>query len=340
MLITLQILRALAAWLVVGHHTVQIYFGLNNKNLMSQFFSEWGDIGVDLFFIVSGFVIYLTASRKNCGFMDFMKNRIARIAPAYWMVTLITSVVIIAFPQLQKLNTFSLEHLIASLLFIPVKHPNGIGHYPIVTVGWTLNFEMMFYLIFGLTRELKTSLRMPALAAGIVGIFFMLPSTGLISEFYNNNIAFEFLAGVGLGSLWLNKKFNPNLKKSLTFSALSLVFLIVFKDAERIFKFGIPSFFIVLAFLNAEGKIKHCDLLSRLGELSYSTYLFHCLVLYFGSYLANYYQLSFSLTIGMSMVFIYLISILSHSAFELRVTKWLRKDFNVPVLLRTFLLKS
>lgn len=340
MLNTLQILRALAAWLVVGHHTVQIFFGLNSSTILSKFFSEWGDIGVDLFFIVSGFVIFLTASRKDCGFFPFMKNRIARIVPAYWIITLITAVVIIAFPQLQKSNTFTIQHLVASLLFIPLDHPNGIGHYPLVTVGWTLNFEMMFYLIFALTREVRPSLRMPALIGGIIGVFFLLPSMGIISNFYNNNIALEFLAGVGLGALWLNNKLSLSLKNGLVYLSLSVLFLVIFKDAERIFKFGLPSFFIVLAFLTTEGKIKYPSFLSQLGDLSYSTYLAHCLILYFGSYMANYYHLSLVLTIGTSVMFIYLVSVLSHRTLELRITKWLRKDFNIPILLKSILLKS
>jgi len=76
MLKSIQLLRAISAWMVVFYHTQQIYFGFGESGLISVFFSRYGAMGVDIFFVISGFVIYISTINKNISPLQFMANRI------------------------------------------------------------------------------------------------------------------------------------------------------------------------------------------------------------------------------------------------------------------------
>src|SRR5690606_18760316 len=84
MLYSLQALRALAAWVVVCHHFMQIFFDFHATDPIGQFLSDRGAVGVDIFFVISGLVIYLSSRDKNIAPQRFLLNRVLRIVPAYW----------------------------------------------------------------------------------------------------------------------------------------------------------------------------------------------------------------------------------------------------------------
>lgn len=128
---SLQILRALAATSVVYLHIgCEPWFG---------------GFGVDIFFVLSGFVMcYITDSGESG--KEFFLRRIARIVPLYWALTLITFVIAWLKPTLFNSTTADLGNLFKSLLFIPYVKENG-SISPIIPVGWTLNYEVYFYLL-------------------------------------------------------------------------------------------------------------------------------------------------------------------------------------------------
>lgn len=321
MLNSIQILRALAAWLVVGHHVMQIFYNFNSGNFLTHFFSKWGGMGVDIFFVVSGFVIFISSDRKQKSRVDFIRNRLVRIVPAYWASTMITLLFVLLLPGLaQEMRfIFSGAHILSSFLFVPWIHPGGFGYFPVVTMGWTLNFEMMFYLIFALALGFSKQRRIAIVALGILLVFFVLPSVGVISPFYNNNIALEFFAGVGVGSFWSKGKVIPSLKKGIFFFASAIALMILLQDAEGVFRCGVPSVCIVLGALYVEKSIKKSVVLSKLGDLSYSTYLFHGIVLYLAVYSKQYIQMPDALLIALSCGLILLVSYLSYHFLELQV---------------------
>ncbi|WP_165786357.1 acyltransferase [Methylomonas sp. Kb3] len=100
-------------------------------------FFEYGRFGVDLFFLISGFVIALSAEGRS--FSGFLASRVARIVPTYWLAIILTSAVILIF-QYQPL---SLRQLFANLAFLQ----RPLGESFIDGVYWTIAIEFRFYLL-------------------------------------------------------------------------------------------------------------------------------------------------------------------------------------------------
>jgi len=125
----LQYLRAYAALLVVFFHAA--------VNAQSGFIV--GEAGVDIFFVLSGFLMWRITNEQTAA-LAFLRNRIRRIVPVYWIASLL--VFVLAELGLTSRIVADLGHLLASLFFIPYKGPGGV--YPILIVGWTLNYEMFF----------------------------------------------------------------------------------------------------------------------------------------------------------------------------------------------------
>ena len=143
MLISVQALRALAAWFVVGHHFVQLFFNFEVDAPLAYLFADKGGIGVDVFFVISGLVIFLATADKPLTPWRFMLMRVARIAPAYWFYTLLMALLVAAVPSFIPEVQLEAGHILLSMLFVPAQNPAGYGVYPLLDVGWTLNFEML-----------------------------------------------------------------------------------------------------------------------------------------------------------------------------------------------------
>lgn len=87
---SLQILRGIAAWMVVYHHVMQFYFSFHADSAIGHFFAKYGNFGVDIFFVLSGFVMYFSARNKNQSGVEFLVNRAFRVMPVYWFYTAAT----------------------------------------------------------------------------------------------------------------------------------------------------------------------------------------------------------------------------------------------------------
>lgn len=75
MLVSVQALRAFAAWLVVFHHFMQVFFNFEADNLAGHLLSTRGQMGVDIFFVISGFVIYITTADRSIKTLRFLWRR-------------------------------------------------------------------------------------------------------------------------------------------------------------------------------------------------------------------------------------------------------------------------
>lgn len=201
MLYSLQALRAFAAWVVVCHHFMQIFFDFHATGPIGQLLTDRGAIGVDIFFVISGLVIYLSTRDKSIEPRQFLLNRVMRIVPAYWFYTALMAMLLLAFSQWMPHQEFAWHHLFLSLLFIPAENPGGYGLYPTLNVGWTLNFEMFFYLLFGLAFLVRQRHHLLLVSAALLLVSEVLGRVGVLSHFYNNDIIYEFLLGIGLGVL-------------------------------------------------------------------------------------------------------------------------------------------
>ena len=107
----------------------------------------FGGAGVDIFFVISGFIMVYTTMDREITPWSFMADRIARIVPAYWAATLGVFFLALVAPSLLQTSHMQWGELFKSLVFVPFRKANGLVQ-PVLFVGWTLNYEMFFYLMF------------------------------------------------------------------------------------------------------------------------------------------------------------------------------------------------
>lgn len=280
MLISVQALRALAAWVVVGHHFTQVFFNFEVDNPLAYLFADKGGIGVDVFFVISGLVIFLATADKALTPWHFMLMRVARIAPAYWFYTLVMALLLVTVPSMFPETHLVPSHVLLSLLFIPAQNPGGFGVYPLVDVGWTLNFEMLFYLLFAFALLVRVSYRLWVAAALLYLVCYVItPATDLASGFYQNDIVVEFLMGIVIGMLYRRGfcRARPWLPLLGIVAASAAIYHGV--DLPRALEWGVPSAVLVISFVALEPWFHGSRLLKLLGDCSYSVYLLHTMVL-------------------------------------------------------------
>jgi exopolysaccharide production protein ExoZ len=292
MLISVQALRALAAWVVVCHHFMQIFFDFHASGPIGEFFGTRGAVGVDIFFVISGLVIFLSTQDTQMPAGRFMLNRIIRIVPAYWFYTAVMGLLLVFAAPLLPHQVISWQNFLLSLVFIPSENPGGYGLYPTLNVGWTLNYEMLFYLLFSTVFLFKQRHRPLIVAAALFAVCEVLARSGLISRFYGNDIVYEFLLGIGIGILYRKGWIKEGVWLPCLGVAAALVAIYHLGPEERLLNWGLPSALIVMSCIAMEPVFRGNHLLKVLGDCSYSVYLLHVLVLYAGWLASQHYQLN------------------------------------------------
>lgn len=283
MLLNVQALRGLAALLVVFVHleTLARLGGLPGGATV------FGNSGVDVFFVISGLIMVVTTSGRRQTPQGFLRNRITRIAPLYWAITLAVFAIALAAPSLLQTTTADPVQLAKSLAFIPYQRADGAMH-PVVFVGWTLNYEMAFYVIFAAGLLLPGRLAGLALsicvllAAALAGQ--VLQPTNPVLAFYTAPMILEFGAGMALGVLFVRDRL-PKSRRAGWIAApvgiLSLILMLLgptlWPQFDRAVMFGVPAVVIVACGLIAErtGLVLGQGWIQTLGAASYSIYLTH-----------------------------------------------------------------
>jgi exopolysaccharide production protein ExoZ len=145
-LIAIQYLRAVAAASVVLFHASTALF--ERKGALIHF--QVGTYGVDMFFVISGFIMAYTARTASVSPRDFVVRRAIRIVPVYFLLTTLTYVLALALPERFSTASGDIPTYVTSIFFIP--HFNPLLHYiqPLLGQGWTLNAEIFFYLLFAI----------------------------------------------------------------------------------------------------------------------------------------------------------------------------------------------
>lgn len=296
MLVQLQYLRAIAALMVVYFHAILQLAKVNPAIDATSFI--YGETGVDIFFVLSGFVMWLTTSGRNMTPVDFARKRVKRIVPLYWLATLFSAAVALVAPSLLKSTAFDLPHLMASLLFIPWINPvDPTMIVPVIVPGWTLNYEMFFYFVFALLLPIREDYRLPALFgafAAILIVCHLLPET-TATKFYGQPIILEFLAGVALGWLYGQKLLLPQ-RWAWVLLAVGFAFLFINEDLvrpeDRYYGWGIPAVFIVYSAISIDfSKLPFVRWLNYLGDASYEIYITHAFTLAFLRIIANHFPI-------------------------------------------------
>lgn len=289
MLISVQALRALAAWTVVCHHFMQIFFDFKARGPIGQLFIDKGAVGVDIFFVISGLVIFLSTEGKSLPPGRFLLYRLFRIVPAYWMYTALMALLVVFAQPVLPDQTVDWSHFLLSLLFIPTQNPGGYGIYPTLNVGWTLNYEMLFYVLFAWALLFRLQWRLLIVAALLFAVCQAWTGYGWISEFYRSSIVYEFLLGIAIGMLYRRGLIKPGLYLPLLGIGVALLIIYHLPPQPRFFAWGLPSAVLVMACMALERFFESRRLLKVLGDCSYSVYLMHVLVLSAGGFIAQRY---------------------------------------------------
>jgi len=283
MLLNVQALRGLAAFLVVFVHLERVATLAGLQAGVTIF----GNSGVDIFFVISGLIMVVTTSglRRQTP-QGFLRNRLTRIAPLYWAITLAVFALALAAPRLLQSTTADPAELLESLAFIPYARADGQMH-PVVFVGWTLNYEMAFYVIFALGLMLPRRLAGLALAIAILAAaaaFGQIARPEGVLGFYCAPMILEFGAGMLLGALFVRDLLPKSRGWGWAAAAVAPVALAVmlagpwlWPQFDRAVMFGAPALVLVAAGLVAEraGLTLSQGWIQTAGAASYSVYLTH-----------------------------------------------------------------
>jgi exopolysaccharide production protein ExoZ len=276
-ILSLQYLRAVAALLVVFHHVRNPGNGLFDP--IGHW--KWGQSGVDMFFLISGFIMYSVAREERP--VRFLQRRIIRIVPLYWIATFFLYFQIsIGFPG----TVPSIDRLVRSLLFIPqYSAQNSAEIWPFLVPGWTLQYEMFFYLIFAIGLAFKRLLPI-ALCIGGGAIILGQIELGLhgnaLFVTYTSPIITEFFQGMLIALVHRRRSF-ANYWFLLP-TGIALLIAVGNLDAPRLLIWGLPSSLILIGCLAIEdaGRMPSFQVFKLLGDASYSIYLSHAFVLQIG----------------------------------------------------------
>jgi len=336
-IILLDLLRFFAALSVVlFHYTFAGYMSNNTIMFDIQYIGsifQYGSMGVELFFMVSGFVILLSSENKPI--LYFVTSRITRLYPAYWVGVTLTAIVIAIYGG-EKFSVTTYQYLVNLTMINEMFHVQNIDG-----VYWTLFVEIRFYLLIFLLmlfRQMKY-LKFYLLVWALISILYhivTLPS--LLNFFLISNVAPFFIAGAVFYMAYRNNKFSflDYLILFLSFIAsimylnkhishMSEVFNHQF-NMSIIFSILISFYFIFFAVSNNVFLInKDKKIYNVMGGVTYPLYLIHSYIGYiiFNNLYAlmNKYVLLLS-TVLLMILFSYII----HIFIEKKLGKYMKKQ--------------
>ena len=313
----IQALRAIAALIVVWAHVRELFPAVASMKYLPS-----GLAGVDLFFVISGFIMVASTQSRAIGPLEFLANRWGRLAPIYYIVTIIVFLLAAFAPAIMKSSRPDPDSLLYSLLFIPhLKSADRI--YPLYYLGWTLNYEMFFYAtlalgmwIFRTWRYVATGIFICALAAlGLVmdGLF----DDSIVLYAFTRSIMLDFVLGIAIAlSIPALTRIGSNrilagLTLVLGFIALAIAgrFVpdlaadLIAPAGDTILRYGIPAGLIVASAVALEmnGAVVRNRLILLIGDASYSLYLTHFFVIAVAIMASNRLALGTSARIGVAV---------------------------------------
>jgi peptidoglycan/LPS O-acetylase OafA/YrhL len=287
---SLQILRALAAMSVALHHSLADADALlTGVGWRAAYGFDQLAAGVDLFFVISGFVM-VYASRALFATpgasANFLARRLTRTVPLYWIVTTVFLAVGSLAPGALNSVAPDLGLIAASYLFLPAMRPDGVVA-PILSLGWTLNYEMLFYVVFAAAVVLPRRKAVSAVAAAL-GLLVVLGAVfapyAVSAKFWTDPIILEFVFGMALAEAYLagiHIVRAPALvlaTVAIALLGLDLTHATGVFVSSRVIAWGIPAAMIVAAATLPQpggGPAKRCGWLIALGDASYALYLTH-----------------------------------------------------------------
>ena len=346
----LQLLRAVAViCVVISHISHELAAKLVGKIVHFNEKLFPGDFGVDLFFVISGFIMVYSCWEKfgqSGALADFWVKRLIRIVPLYWVATTTMILVVLMFPQNINTATSDWGQWAASYLFIPYARESDGLIRPVLGLGWSLQYEMLFYFLFGLgllfsrrTGVVLSAGLLVLLCAGANMLRTGPSEASTFLRFVSHPIIIEFAAGVAIGYFYM-LGVRINRPAGLFAGVAGLVLLMTVPgfndtiDQQRYIHYGIPAVLMVAACVFPRGfdQLKVNRLGFQIGETSYAIYLIHPFVIGASTILfaklGMVENMSFmNLTITYSIL-VLLLSVtagyITHHFFDLPFTNWLR----------------
>ena len=291
-----QVLRALAATSVALRHAQHDAASLELE--AGRTFQAWNPIpwsaGVDIFFVISGLIMVHTSRQlfaKTGGARLFLSRRLARIVPLYWAVTTLYLAVALLAPSFLNQDYINFRFVIESYFFIPAARPDGVVQ-PVYELGWTLNYEMLFYVLFTAAILLPMRWAVTVLLTALVGMVLAGRLAAPLREpfaFWTNPIILEFAFGVTIGIMCASG-LRPSgfIRACVAATGLAALMLAAaFPDISiglsRPVVYGIPASLIVWSAALAPAELRHESLAARwgagVGDASYALYLLHPFVI-------------------------------------------------------------
>ena len=267
MIINIQLLRGLAALAVAFYHAGYVIPG----TIYTDF------LGVPIFFVVSGFIMTHITRAPSDG---FFLHRLVRIAPLYWLATaLYAAMVVVVYPAIGKQsdNIVTITTLLSDLFFVPRLDSNGAIIYPVLSVGWTLNLEMYFYLLFAAALYLNRRVAPAIVAVAVLvvwlsGFYFDLPP---LAGFYAHRYVIYF--PLGIGTYYAAQVPTQQARIGMLSATAGAAALIGFATTElESMSLAAPPLIVLGAVLLERGGVAcRYRLTMALGASSYALYLCH-----------------------------------------------------------------
>lgn len=288
-LLNLQALRFFAAFLVVIYH-VSIHYNLNGGYFSFSYLKYIGYAGVDLFFVISGFIIDRSTNRYKGGKNDlshYLFRRFFRIYPPYWIIVVLWILILFALDSTSVLTT--VDWLKSTTLW-----PQPVGHH-VIPVAWTLSYEIYFYTIYALC-VFAPRWRVVVLStfAFVTAVLSVAAASGVklpyVLTFASNPLIFEFLFGVLVSRYVLFFRIRNwpallivGIAGFAIFGLLLMVNNVILAgpilNFLRVVTFGMLSAVVVAATVLMERDVRPLPFLVHGGNASYSLYLIHHLMI-------------------------------------------------------------
>lgn len=342
-IINIQLLRFFAAFIVTFGHA-QLHVA--SRGFAGPAFSAFDPFdfraGVDIFFVISGFVMYYVSSTNfaRAGYpTHFLGRRFIRILPLYWTTTGAMLLVVLLAPSFVQHPLLSWEQVVCSFFFLPYSPPSKGYPFPLVGVGWTLNYEMFFYFCFFFVLMLRRTVGLTLLAtvfglAAFLHVLF-LPHTYVrfLSE-WTDPVILEFLFGIGLAVIF-EKGFRWPKSVGWLIALFGLSFLTATPQLSeydigpyRPAILGIPSLIICAGLALSDSRYTSLTTRRSLcfgGNISYALYLSHEFTFNAASIVWRTTKISapWFLIAGLCISCVG-VSAIIYRYFELPITAWLK----------------
>ena len=276
MLVHIQILRFFAAVAVVAFHALGVPpKGFEVPESAISFALSYGGRGVDLFFVISGFIIFYATHAAKLTPAEFLRRRVERIVPLYFFAILTVTILALTLPAtFGAADWYTPRHILKSLAFIAFTD----GDMPVIYVGWSLEYEMYFYLAVALlmaaTRDVWRNTVVLFSALALLGRLPGVETALGNYAFFTDPMILEFVLGVIVGCLFVKVRMGWPMPVA---AVCAIAAVLVTDPTSRVIISGIPSACLVMAAaVVSRQRVDPSWLvraLARLGDASYSIYL-------------------------------------------------------------------